>query len=206
MKPFLYSVAEAYLKNEANSLGDMCFVFPNKRSVTFFNHYLSAIIKNTSLEPVLHPQTTTIVEFTESFSSGFAPADRIEMIFILYDVYRKIVRQQIGEAESAKIDFNRFVYWADILIQDFDDVDNAMADPYQIFRNVSSLKEISANYLTNDQIKIVQEFWKDFDLDPEIKEFWNHISYPSECDIENTDNTPANTLRRSPRAGCICWV
>lgn len=206
MKPFLYSVAEAYLKNEANSLGDMCFVFPNKRSVTFFNHYLSAIIKNTSLEggaPVLHPHTTTIVEFTERFSSGFAPADRIEMIFILYDVYRKIVRQQIGEAESAKIDFNRFVYWADILIQDFDDVDNAMADPYQIFRNVSSLKEISANYLTNDQIKIVQEFWKDFDLDPEIKEFWNHISYPSECDIENTDNTPANTLRRSPRAGFL---
>jgi len=101
MKPFLYSVAEAYLKNEANSLGDMCFVFPNKRSVTFFNHYLSAIIKNTSLEggaPVLHPHTTTIVEFTERFSSGFAPADRIEMIFILYDVYRKIVRQQIGEA------------------------------------------------------------------------------------------------------------
>ncbi len=203
MKPFLYSIAEAYLEHEAASLGDMCFVFPNKRSVTFFNHYLSAIIKNSPNgdRPVLHPHTTTIIEFTESFSSGVASADRLEMIFILYDVYRKIVSQEIGEYEAAKIDFNRFVYWADTLIQDFDDVDDAMADPFQIFRNVSSLKEISANYLTDDQIKIVQEFWKDYDLEPEVREFWNHISYTHE--ISNDEKTPEISLHRSPRAGFL---
>lgn len=203
MKPFLYSIAEAYLKHEAENLGDMCFVFPNKRSVTFFNHYLTAIIKKTSSagnRPILHPHTTTITEFTESFSNGYASADRLEMVFILYDIYRKTVRNLVGVSEADKIDFNKFVYWADVLIQDFDDVDDAMADPYMIFRNVSSLKEISANYLTDDQIRIVQEFWKDFDLEPEVKEFWNHITYP-----EHTDNdTPSDSSeRRSPRAGFL---
>ncbi len=180
MKPFLYSVAEAYFNNEADKLGNFCFVFPNKRSVTFFNHYLSEIIKRHTTDgcsPLIMPHSTTITDFTESFSDGFASADRMEMIFILYDVYKEIVSGINGGTEAVKVDFNKFVYWADTLIQDIDDVDNALADPYQIFRNVSTLKEISANYFTKEQAKIVSEFWKDYEINPEVKEFWNHISY-----------------------------
>lgn len=192
MKPFLYSIAEAYIRHESDSIGEMCFVFPNKRSATFFNHYLSAIVrKNATADssPVIHPRTTSIVEFNESFAEGFASADRLEMVFILYDVYRRVIRQRSGSKTMPEVDFNKFVYWADTLIQDFDDVDDAMASPDEIFRNVSTLKEISANYLTQEQADVIKEYWKDFDLDPQVREFWNHMAYEHRKSDDDTDNT-----------------
>ena len=40
MKAFLQQVAEAYIQYERKALPDYCFVFPNKRSATFFTHYI----------------------------------------------------------------------------------------------------------------------------------------------------------------------
>ena len=36
-QPFLSQVAEVYSRNEVSSLSEYCFVFPNKRSATFFS-------------------------------------------------------------------------------------------------------------------------------------------------------------------------
>lgn len=186
-------------------LRNYCFVFPNKRSVTFFNHYLSELVKRRASQestPVILPYSTTITEFTESFSDGAASADRMEMIFMLYDVYREVLFRNNSSKDTANVDFNKFVYWADTLLQDFDDVDNALADPAQIFRNVSNLKEISANYLTEEQAKIVSEFWKDFDLTPEIHDFWNHLTY-SGNDVSDSAAAYDPEKHRSPRTGFL---
>lgn len=175
MQPFLHSVAEAYLENEPDRLIDCCFVFPNKRSATFFSDYLASISRSRGINAV-HPQTTTIVDFTEDFCDTGA-ADRMEMIFILYDVYRNAVRKHHGEQEAASIDFNKFIYWADVLLNDFDDVDNSMLDAAELFRNIAGLKEISANYLTPEQIEVIKHYWSEEKVPQEVKEFWNHIAH-----------------------------
>lgn len=182
MKSFLDSVAEAYFTHEGSHLLDCCFVFPNKRAATFFTDSLSnlalAADKNGAF---VDPATTTIVEFVESFTPTCA-ADRMEMLFMLYEAYRQAVEKRHGREEAAKIDFNKFVYWGDVLLTDFDDVDNALARPQEIFKNVKDLKELSANYLTPEQLDILNEYLKDEKLNwlKGEKEFWNHMIYAGE--------------------------
>lgn len=82
MKPFLHSVAEAYLENEPEQLVDCCFVFPNKRSAIYFTDYIAQISRKNGHRYV-HPATTTIVEFVDSFRDSVL-GERMELIFILY--------------------------------------------------------------------------------------------------------------------------
>jgi hypothetical protein len=196
MKPFLQSIAEAYLANEsASELEKMIFIFPNKRAATFFNHHLENAHRNDRRNTaLLHPAAMSIVEFAETYAEGIAPADRLEMAFMLYDIYREAVSRHAADATDGNPtapshplttdtpDFNSFVFWADTLLKDFDDVDNALADPDEIFHNVSTLKEISANYLTPEQIEEIRHYWQkaNIQLGDEEQKFWNHIAYASE--------------------------
>lgn len=204
MKPFLQSIAEAYAANEhPRELARMIFIFPNKRAATFFNHYLAATTAAAGTTAV-HPRTMSVVEFAEGFADGFAQADRLEMVFILYDVYRRAVRRHSGPEEADKVDFNRFVFWADTLLQDFDDVDNALADPSEVFRNVTTLKEISANYITPEQAREIKRYWRDFDLQPDETRFWNHLAYAGEASANTGDSADADTqAHTSPSAGFL---
>ena len=65
MKPFLLSIAEAYLTHEPERLIDFCFVFPNKRSATYFTDHIATLSRGMGLK-IVHPATTTIVDFVES--------------------------------------------------------------------------------------------------------------------------------------------
>lgn len=174
--PFLHAVAKAYVEHEPDRMLDYCFVFPNKRSATFFTDFVGRVSRENGT-PLVHPACSTIVDFVESFSDSI-PGDRMEMVFILYDVYREVVTTHRSAAEADTIDFNRFVFWADILLNDFDDVDTSLANPDEIFRNVETLKEISANYLTSDQIEIIRHYWDEEKVPQEVQEFWNHVAHP----------------------------
>lgn len=178
-KPFLYSVAEAYLEHESENLMDFCFVFPSKRGATFFTDYLESIAREKmQRSQFIPPCTTTIVEFTESFSPS-CQVERMEAVFMLFEIYQGVLRRRRGDSEADSLDFNRFVYWADLLINDFDDVDNALVDPDEIFRNVETLKEISANYLMPEQIEIIRQYWSDDNVPQDVQQFWNHIAHPA---------------------------
>lgn len=181
-EPFLQSVARAYVEHESSQLLDYCFIFPNKRSATFFTDFLSIETKKQhKREAIIHPACLTIVDFIESFSKSIQ-ADRLELIFLLYEAYAGI----IGKTHSESVDFNKFVYWADVLLNDFDDVDVSLADPAEIFRNVETFKEISANYLTSEQREVLSHYFREGDIPPEIPEFWNHIKYPSDGNDNST--------------------
>lgn len=192
MKPFLYSVAEAYFTHEADSLIDYCFVFPNKRSAVYFSDYLATIAAEHQCR-IVFPATATIVEFVDSFSEGCF-AERMELIFILYGVYRGVIRERHGAKEAETVDFNRFIYWADVLLNDFDDVDNSLANVREVFRNVENLKEISANYLTPEQVEIIKHYWNDEKIPQEVREFWNHVAHGG-GENEQQKNVSAGFIR-----------
>ena len=174
MKPFLQSIARTYLHHESDTLVDTCFVFPNRRSTVYFTDYMRAEAQKECRRIIL-PETTTIVDFTESFSQSSMAADRMEMVFILFGVYRDVVGAGAGAEAASSIDFNRFIQWADVLLNDFDDVDHALADPEQIFSNVERLKEISSNYLTAEQIEVLGHYFDTTNLRADVERFWNHI-------------------------------
>ena len=66
MEPFLSRIAKAYLDAHRDELLDYCFVFPNKRSVTFFRHYLE--LNNKSGNQFIEPKAVTISDFISEFS------------------------------------------------------------------------------------------------------------------------------------------
>jgi hypothetical protein len=151
MKPFLQNVAQVYYKIYGRSVGEYTFVFPNRRAGVFFRKYLA----EAAGQPLFAPEILTVTDLFARLSA-YKQADRIEMLFILYDEYVRISRS----AES----FDEFLYWGEMLLNDFDDVDKYMADARQLFRNIYDLKEIDAGFafLSEEQVAAIRRFWAEF--------------------------------------------
>ncbi|MDR1716365.1 MAG: PD-(D/E)XK nuclease family protein [Prevotella sp.] len=151
MIPFLYNVAQAYYKSYGQEISRYTFVFPNRRAGIFFQHYLSQIAGR----PIFSPEILTVTDLFEKLSP-YKKADRIEMLFLLYDIYIRV--------SSSTETFDEFLYWGEMLLNDFDDVDKYLVDAQQLFRNIHDLKEIDAgfDYLTESQIEAIRRFWSNF--------------------------------------------
>ena len=165
-EPFLRQVAQVYACDK-NALAGTAFVLPNKRSATFFRHYLSAATCQKTPAEV-----TTISAFLSSFSE-LEQATRLQLLLTLYDAYRKI-------SPRSAPDFDQFIFWGEMLIGDFNDVDTYLIDPESIFTNVNRFKEISANYLTPEQIAVIRRYWGEEPPVADIDRFWNHIARPGD--------------------------
>lgn len=113
-------------------------------------------------------------EFIASLADGIQ-VDRLESMFILYTAYRNVVERLNGK--GAKVDFNKFQRWGDVLMSDFNDVDMSLVDPSELFPNLESLREISANYLTESQIEAIRRHWDEERIPAEVSDFWNHITH-----------------------------
>lgn len=163
MTPFLQQVAEVYATKEPDSLSDCCFVFPNKRSASFFAHFLQQAIGD---KPVFMPAITNISEFVASLSDR-QEASRYDQLFTLFDEYRKI--------PGVEVEFDQFLFWGEMLLSDFNDVDRYLVDPDALFINVKRLREISSNFLTEEQIDVIRRFWGEDRTRETVDRFWKHI-------------------------------
>lgn len=163
MEPFLHRVARIYLENEHDSLLDYCFVFPNKRSGVFFQKHLRAMAGSTIIEPRILPLDRLLADMSPLVEAG-----RLEQLLTLYNVYTGL--------QSEPIDFDRFRFWGEMIINDFDDVDRYLVDPSALFVNVRRLREISANYFTPEQVEIMKRYWGETPPDYNPEEFWKHVN------------------------------
>lgn len=185
MIPFLKQVAEHYYGTVG--LGQRCFIFPNRRSMVFFRKYLSeSIAADSDAGPMLMPAMFTINDFFYK-SAGMVPTDRVRLLLCLYECYCRL------NPRAEPLD--EFVFWGDVILGDFNDVDKYLVDPGQLFTNVADLKKIqdTYSYLSEAQRKAIEGFVSHFsdvsgrltvDLrsdNPDIKErflqIWN-ILYP----------------------------
>lgn len=176
---FLGQVAE-YFVNKGVDLSQYTFVFPNKRSALFMRKYL----QQTLADVAFMPRMISITYFTQLFCPASALADNTELVFILYKVYCRILHRH-GKDDQIP-DFDNFYFWGAILLNDFNDVDSYMVDTSQIFRNLKGVKEISANYLTPEQLEVARLLWGNSALNYNSEVFWNHI--PS----DSADGTPSD--------------
>ncbi len=151
MKPFLYQIAALFYKEYGADIHRLSFVFPNRRAGLFFQKYLSDI----SEQPLFSPSILTINDLFMQLS-GKHTADRIQLLFRLYDIYV----EKSGSTES----FDEFLYWGEMLLNDFDDIDKYMVDARMLFRNVTDLKSLDDDfdYLTPEQVQAIRSFWSSF--------------------------------------------
>lgn len=153
MIPFLKQVADHYY--EKGDISRRCFVFPNRRSMVFFRKWLCAAVAEAGRRgnaiPLVAPEMLTINDFFHKVS-GLQQADRIKQLLELYACYKELY----PKAES----LDEFIFWGDVILGDFNDVDKYLADPRQLFANVSDFKAIqdTFSYLSDVQRKAIEAF------------------------------------------------
>ncbi len=157
MKGFLYEVAEDLYGRYENEIGELKILFPSRRARLFFTDALSQI----TTAPIWEPAWVAIDEMM-SRASGIEVGDRVRLIAELYKVY---VKYHPGET------FDKFYFWGEILLADFDMVDKYLVDADMIFRNVADIKELETDlsYLTEQQLRIVA-FWSSIGPEADLSE------------------------------------
>ena len=154
MTPFLSQVAAHYF--QAPDIRQHCFVFPNRRSMVFFRKYLGERVKEQGGGvPLPVPPMYTINDFFYAVYKVNV-TDRLRLLLELYDCYRSLNPQ----AES----LDEFVFWGDVILQDFDDIDKYLVNAEDLLRNVSDFKAIqdSFDYLSGNQRAAIEQFLSHF--------------------------------------------
>ena len=165
MTPFLQQVARHYHPQEG--LEKTCFIFPNRRALTFFTKYLGkeAAAKGA---PMVAPSMFTMNDFFYR-ACGMEKTDRINLLLKLYDCYKAL------NPKAEPLD--DFIFWGDVLLADFNDVDKYLVDAKQIFTNVSDFKSIQdyQSYLNERQLAALEQFMSHFVRPGKIKESFLQI-------------------------------
>ena len=169
MHSFLRNTAKEILESEVD-LQKLTVVLPNRRAGLFFTQHLGSLIS----EPTWMPEVKTIEEIFYDLA-GNRPADDLTLIFELYRVYQDLN----PEPET----FDRFYFWGEMILKDFNDVDQFMADAGKLYHHLSEIKELESDlsFLTDSQIALIRQFWASFvnqDRDHQEKflKFWQLLS------------------------------
>jgi CRISPR/Cas system-associated exonuclease Cas4 (RecB family) len=154
MKPFLQRLAEEIATRYGDDPGQVCVVLPNRRAGLYLKKYLAAELNKTSWSP----QTSSIEDFI-TVLSGYNLIDQAGLLFEFYQVHREIHREKAQ-------DFETFADWGQVLLKDFDEVDQYLVDPQKIFTYLNAARALTVwnlneNPLT-DQEKSYIEFYQSF--------------------------------------------
>lgn len=175
-KQFLKQVAEHYYNG--GEVERCCFIFPNRRSMAFFSKYLSEAVKGAD-KPIIAPAMFTVNDFFYKIS-GKKSIDRVTQLLELYQAYVEVfsVHNRLEGLKAESLD--EFIFWGEVILADFNDVDKYRVDPKQLFANVSDFKQLqdTFSYLSDTQRKAIEGFVSHFgEKNGEVKErflmLWN---------------------------------
>ncbi len=150
MEAFLDQVTRHILKKYPDETGEICIVTPNRRAGLFIRKYFAAAID----KPAWAPEILSIEDFINRIS-GYTVPDNIGLQFELYTVYQGLER---GQAES----IDSFLQWSPVLIRDFDDIDNSMADPDKLYSYLQDIRYIDTWNPDGSPLTAFQQQYLDF--------------------------------------------
>lgn len=156
MKTFIDSVA-GYLLEKYKNLTKVTIIFPNRRPALF----LLRSIGERCETPVFAPTTYSIRDFIYTYSN-LNKADNITLLFRLYRVYCNIHSQESLYA------FEHFISSGELMLADFNDIDNYMVNPSDLFSNLDKAKAIEQwnpgkHELTEFELQYLEFYQKLYD-------------------------------------------
>lgn len=168
MDSFIRKLTSAVFEKHGKELNKLCIVFPTRRAALFFREELSKQLDG----PVWSPALYSIQDFILKMNTFLLP-DPLTLQFELFKVYKKYFPNE---------EFDRFYPWGELLLKDFNDIDNYLADADKIFATVRSLQQIDAEFTLEDEdMERLKLFWSNFfDQDPtrlknEFLNTWKHL-------------------------------
>ena len=173
MTPFLKLVADDLYQKLGGDFQNTTIIFPNKRATLFFNQYLW---ENANGNTMWAPEYTSISELFASLSD-YTIADPIYLIVRLFEVYAK----KIQPTKS----LDQLYSLMEMMLSDFQDIDNNLVEPSQLFLNIADLKEMTDfSFLEPEQREAIEQFFgkfldihhSDTPLKAQFKTLWNCLT------------------------------
>lgn len=176
--PFLRQVIDLYTSNEHDrkDLPFYCFVTPSRRGARFMRRYLHHSLDALG-KPAFEPRFISMAELLAAFNHGVEPSPQ-EQMCILYNAYLEVLERH-GQKNTAYT-YDKFRFWGNLILNDFEDIDKSMADAHKVFTNLSRLKEIQSNFLTHEQLEVIRQYWRVEEgqlpvADEDDDTFWRHV-------------------------------
>ncbi|PJB13684.1 MAG: hypothetical protein CO119_00420 [Flavobacteriales bacterium CG_4_9_14_3_um_filter_40_17] len=145
-KSFIQQVVRYVMDAHSHQLLNIWIVWPNKRAGLFFLNTLKSQFSQASFSPKI----LTIQDFATDMSE-LRLMDSMELGMEFYEVYKSIVKND--ETES----FEQFTSWASMLLQDFDEIDNNLSNPKEVFGYLKNIKDIDHWSQQLDQSNTLKE-------------------------------------------------
>lgn len=163
---FLSQVAAYYAP--LKGLHKFAFVLPNSRSAQQLEH----IIADSAKGAMLLPQFMSMNQFVDHIMrhSNLVTVNPIEALFLAFQAYKK----QMGDQAS---DFDKFAFWGQIIVNDFNEIDMSLADAQSIYKELNDEKELASNYIDSELAAVISRYfnvesrtsgdgmWKDKSID-----------------------------------------
>ena len=131
MQSFINEVLTS-LNSENVNFSKLTFILPSKRAGTFLKNELS----NLASQTIFAPQIYSIEEFVEELSE-LKKISNTELLFELYTSYKNVFSKNIET-------FDSFSKWAQVLLQDFNEIDRYLINQTQIFNYLSAIQKINS--------------------------------------------------------------
>ena len=164
MTSFIYDVLIDLKKKEVD-ISQLSFILPSKRAGVFLKNELSKINSQT----LFLPEIISIEEFVENLSQ-LKQLSNTELLFEFYNVY------QNNNSKENIDSFDTFSKWAQILLQDFNEIDRYLIPQEQIFSYLSAIQDINHWSLEVNETPLIKKyltFWKT--LNDTYANFTNHL-------------------------------
>lgn len=153
MTSFIYDVLEDLKKSNVD-FSKLTIILPSKRAGTFLKHELKNIVSKTNFSPII----LSIEEFVEELSH-LKQINNTELLFEFYKTYTSLTKKEQIEP------FDSFSKWAQILIQDFNEIDRYLIPQKQIFSYLGAIQELNHWSLENTKTELIQNYLS----------FWNKL-------------------------------
>ncbi|PIA78881.1 hypothetical protein BFR04_04945 [Gaetbulibacter sp. 4G1] len=146
MTTFIFDVLKD-LQNSNINLSNLTFVLPSKRAGLFLKHQIHKVSNQT----IFSPQIISIEEFVETLSQ-LKTVSNTELFFEFYSSYNQITNKEHLDS------FESFSKWAQILIQDFNEIDRYLIPQKKVFNYLSDIQELNHWSLEKDKTDFVKNY------------------------------------------------
>ncbi|WP_346881723.1 PD-(D/E)XK nuclease family protein [uncultured Algibacter sp.] len=153
MTTFIFDVLND-LKTKHIDFSELIFVVPSKRAGLFLKHELIKVIEQT----IFSPQILSIEEFVGELSQ-LNSITNTELLFEFYNTYNLLTKKENQES------FDTFSKWAQIILQDFNEIDRYLIKQDKIFNYLSAIQDLKHWSLEEHKTEFVKNYLT----------FWNKL-------------------------------
>lgn len=173
--PFLTQAAsELVARFPGSSLSELVIVVPTRRAVVYLKNELALAAELG--QALWSPRVAAMEDYMVELA-GVQVEEPIALQLLLFDILREI---------DSTLDFDQFVGWSGLLLQDFSNLDQNLATPGKVFEYLSQAKALERWELTDRPLPTSGtaayfRFWDDLEKVYQrlkVRMTKNHLAYP----------------------------